>query len=75
MSDPAKMSGLDENDPKSVARLMKKMAKELGEKDLGPEFQEMMDRLESGESPEAIEQSMDVSSSGPAASDSTIYEA
>ena len=31
LADPASLSGLDENDPGSVARWMKKMGKELGE--------------------------------------------
>ena len=33
------------------------MSRETGE-DLGPEFGEMVDRLEAGESPESIEQSL-----------------
>ena len=36
LADPSSFSGLDENDPGSVARWMKKMGKELGE-DLGGE--------------------------------------
>ncbi|MDI3462077.1 MAG: hypothetical protein OJF50_000898 [Nitrospira sp.] len=31
LADPANLSGLDESDPRSVARLMKKMGKEMGE--------------------------------------------
>jgi putative FmdB family regulatory protein len=57
MSDPANFGDLDENDPKSMAKFMKKMGSEMGE-DLGPEFNEVVDRLESGEDPESIEQSM-----------------
>ena len=53
MSDPSFLSGVDENDPKSVARAMKKMGQEMGE-DLPPEFNEITERLETGESPEAI---------------------
>ncbi len=49
--------GLDENDPKSLARFMRKMANETGE-DLGPEFEEVVGRLEAGEDPESIEDSM-----------------
>ena len=49
--------GLDENDPKSLARFMRKMADETGE-DLGPEFEEVVGRLEAGEDPESIESSM-----------------
>jgi putative FmdB family regulatory protein len=36
LADPANLSGLDENDPSSVARWVKKMGKEMGE-DLGGE--------------------------------------
>jgi putative FmdB family regulatory protein len=57
MSDPANFGDLDENDPKSMAKLMKKMGSEMGE-DLGPECGEVVDRLESGEDPDSIEQSM-----------------
>ena len=57
LADPSNLAGLDENDPKSMARWMRKMSGEMGE-DLGPEFNEVMDRLEAGEDPEAIEQSM-----------------
>jgi putative FmdB family regulatory protein len=57
LADPGSLAGLDENDPRSVARWMRKMSDETGE-DLGPEFHEMVDRLEAGESPEEIESSM-----------------
>ena len=56
-SDPSFLSGVDENDPKSVARAMKKMGQEMGE-NLPPEFDEITNRLESGESPDSIEKSM-----------------
>jgi len=54
LADPSSLAGLDENDPKSIARWMRKMSKEMGE-ELGPEFDEVVDRLEAGESPEEIE--------------------
>jgi putative FmdB family regulatory protein len=57
MADPSFFGDVDENDPKSLARAMKKMGREMGE-DLPPEFNEITDRLESGEDPESIEQSM-----------------
>jgi putative FmdB family regulatory protein len=57
LSDPASFGDVDENDPKSMARFMRKMGGEMGE-DMGPEFDEMVNRLESGESPEEIEKSM-----------------
>jgi len=56
LSDPAKMADL-EDDPKAMGRLMRKMSSELGE-DMGPEFNELVSRLESGQSPEEIEQAM-----------------
>jgi Flp pilus assembly protein TadB len=43
---------------------LKKMGREMGE-DLPPEFNEITERLEAGESPDAIEQSMpELGSSG-----------
>ena len=58
------MSGLDEEDPRSLGRFMRKMGSEMGE-DLGGEFDEVVGRLESGESPESIETSMpDLAASG-----------
>lgn len=57
LADPSSLSGVDENDPKSLARWMRKMGSEVGE-DLGGEFDEMVDRLEAGESPEEVEQSL-----------------
>jgi len=57
MADPANFGDLDENDPRSIARFMRKMGDEMGE-DLGPEFGEVVDRLEAGESPEDIEKTM-----------------
>lgn len=57
MADPSALGDIDENDPKSLAKFMKKMSGEMGE-EMGPEFDEMVGRLESGESPEEIEKSM-----------------
>jgi putative FmdB family regulatory protein len=57
LMDETALAGLDEEDPKSLGRFMRKMSREMGE-DLGDEFGEVVDRLESGESPESIEQSM-----------------
>lgn len=57
LADPSNLAGLDENDPKSMARWMRKMSSELGE-DLGSEFNEVVDRLEAGEDPESIENSL-----------------
>ncbi|MCI0580529.1 MAG: zinc ribbon domain-containing protein [Chloroflexi bacterium] len=57
MADDSLLSGLDEEDPRSLGRFMRKMSREMGE-DLGEEFNEVVDRLETGESPESIEESM-----------------
>jgi putative FmdB family regulatory protein len=43
-----------ENDPQALARMMRKMGGEMGE-DLPPEFDDVVDRLEAGQSPEEIE--------------------
>jgi putative FmdB family regulatory protein len=57
LADPSMIDDLDENDPKSMARWMRKMSAEVGE-DMPEEFDEVIDRLESGQSPEEIEESM-----------------
>ena len=57
LADPSRLGELDENDPRAMGRLMREMASELGE-DAGPEMTEVIERLESGESPESIEQSL-----------------
>lgn len=57
MADPSMLDGLDEDDPKSLARWMRKMSSEVGE-EMPEEFDEVIDRLESGQSPEEIEESM-----------------
>jgi len=43
MADPSKLGDLDENDPKSVARWMKKMGKEMGE-DMGEGFDQEVEQ-------------------------------
>jgi putative FmdB family regulatory protein len=42
LADPSKWSGLDEKDPKSIARWMKKMGKEMGE-EMGGDVDQMVD--------------------------------
>lgn len=51
LASDAELAGLDENDPKSVARFMKKMGQELGEDD-GEDFEQAMEELERGETGE-----------------------
>lgn len=54
LADPAAWGDFDENDPRSMGRMMRKMGEEMGE-DLGDEFREVVERLEAGDDPEAIE--------------------
>ena len=56
MVDPSQLAGL-EDDPKAMARMMRQMGSEMGE-NLGPEFDEVIDRLEAGQSPEEIEEAI-----------------
>lgn len=42
LADPSKLAGLDENDPSSIARWMKKMGREVGE-DLGEDFDQAVE--------------------------------
>jgi len=55
-SDPSALEGL-ENDPQAMGRMMRKMGRELGE-DLPAEFNEVVDRLEKGQSPDEIEKEL-----------------
>jgi len=48
LADPSNFSGVDENDPKSVARMMRKMGQEMGDEFGGGEFDEAIEELESG---------------------------
>jgi putative FmdB family regulatory protein len=57
LSDPSAWGGVDENDPRSLARMMRKMGKETGE-EMPAEMDEVVDRLEAGENPEEIEKGM-----------------
>ena len=42
LADPTKWGGLDEKDPKSMAKWMKKMGKEMGE-DMGEDVDQMVE--------------------------------
>ncbi|EFO79820.1 FmdB family regulatory protein [Oscillochloris trichoides DG-6] len=44
MADPSTFAGLDENDPRSIARWAKRMGKELGE-EAGEDWDEMVDQM------------------------------
>jgi len=66
--DPSALEGL-EDDPKALGRMMRKMGNELGE-EMPPEFDEVVGRLESGQSPEEIESALpDLGSEPPGGED------
>ncbi len=48
LAESTDIENLDPNDPKALAKFVKKMGQELGD-EFGPEFEEMVDRIESGE--------------------------
>lgn len=50
------MEGL-EDDPRALGQMMRKLGSETGE-NLPPEFDEVVDRLEAGQSPEEIESAL-----------------
>jgi len=65
MADPAALGAL-ENDPRALGKMMREMSNQVGE-DMGGEFNEVVGRLEHGESPDQIEKSMpDLGSETPA---------
>ena len=47
LASPSSFAGVDESDPKSVARFMKKMGREMGE-DLGDDFDQALEQEMSG---------------------------
>jgi putative FmdB family regulatory protein len=48
LADPSRLGQFDENDPKSVARMMRRMGSEMGEEFAGPEFDQAVEELENG---------------------------
>lgn len=61
LSDPSALAGM-EDDPKALGKMMRQMSNEFGDEmgDDGSEgeFNEVIDRLESGQSPEQIEKDL-----------------
>jgi len=51
LADGSALAGLDEKDPRSLARFMRRMSEETGEP-LEGEEREMLERMEAGEMPE-----------------------
>jgi putative FmdB family regulatory protein len=71
-SDDARMEDFDnpdsidslEQDPKAMGTMLRKMKSQVGQ-DVGPEFDEVVNRLESGQSPEQIEKDLpDIGNTG-----------
>lgn len=56
LADPTALAGLDD-DPRALGKMMRQMSSELGE-EMGPEFDEVVDRLEKGQSPDQIEKDL-----------------
>ncbi len=54
LADPANLAGLDESDPASLGRWMRRMGQAMGD-DMGDGFGEMVERLEAGETPEDVD--------------------
>jgi putative FmdB family regulatory protein len=54
MADPANLDNIDD-DPKALGRMMREMKSDVGV-DMGGEFDEVVDRLEKGQSPDEIDQ-------------------
>ena len=63
MGDPSSLGDVDENDPKSMARWMRKMGKELGE-DAGEDFDQMVNDIEAGGDGTGDDEGSDTGSSG-----------
>ena len=58
LADPSMFAGLDEEDPRAMGRMMRQLSNEMGEEMDDPEFNEAINRLESGQAPEDIEKAM-----------------
>jgi len=55
LADPSAWAGVDENDPKSMARMLKKMTQEMGEDTAGDVDQLVEEAMESGAGPSGDE--------------------
>jgi putative FmdB family regulatory protein len=53
MADPSRLGSIDD-DPQALGSMMRQMRSELGE-EMPPEFDEVVDRLDHGQSPEQID--------------------
>lgn len=57
LADDANLDAID-SDPRALGRMMREMKNEVGADDLPAEFDEVVHRLEKGQSPEDIERDM-----------------
>ncbi len=55
-ADNDRLDSIDE-DPRALGKMMREMQGEVGE-EMGPEFDEVVDRLEKGQTPDQIEQEL-----------------
>jgi putative FmdB family regulatory protein len=54
------LDGLDEDDPRAVARWARQMKESMGEElDMGPEFDRALARIEAGEDPDKVMEDLD----------------
>ncbi len=63
LADPSNLDALDE-DPRALGKMMREMKTELGASDLPGEFDEVVNRLEKGQSPDEIERDLPELSTG-----------
>ncbi len=54
MADPANLDALDQ-DPQALGRMMREMKEQMGTEELPGEFDEVVERLEKGQTPDQIE--------------------
>ncbi|MBV7329645.1 zinc ribbon domain-containing protein [Chloroflexi bacterium TSY] len=71
LADPSLMAGLENEDPRVLASFMRRMSDEMGEP-MDDEMNEVVDRLEAGENPDTIEESMPDLSENANIGDSTF---
>jgi hypothetical protein len=57
------LDGLDESDPRALARAMRQMSDEMGEP-IEPEMAEALGRLEAGEDPDTVMAGLDEETAG-----------
>jgi putative FmdB family regulatory protein len=72
LSDPSSLGGLDEDDPKSMMRWMKRMGQEMGE-DLGEDFEQAMEQeMAGGDDPGQGDRAPSPEDAGPTSGDDDL---